>query len=89
MLNIFYDVLSTATQEEVESTTEYAGKIYNKISENYKYIALHDYKNNGRKDFKKLTTYDKLHLIIDFVSGMTDSYAVSLYKELTGISLPE
>ncbi len=89
LLNIFYDVLSTATKEEVESTKEYAGKIYSKISENYKYIALHDYKNNGRKDFNKLTTYDKLHLIVDFVSGMTDSYAVSLYKELTGISLPE
>lgn len=89
LLNIFYDVLNTATKEEVESTKEYASKIYSKISENYKYIALHDYTNNDRKDFDKLTTYDKLHLIVDFVSGMTDSYAVSLYKELTGISLPE
>ena len=30
------------------------------------------------------------HLLrmIDFVSGMTDSYAVSLYKKVRGISLP-
>jgi dGTPase len=26
--------------------------------------------------------------IVDFVAGMTDSYAVSLYKKVRGISLP-
>ena len=32
--------------------------------------------------------YTRLLLLTDFVSGMTDSYAVSLYKKVTGISLP-
>lgn len=32
--------------------------------------------------------YLRLLLLTDFVSGMTDSYAVSLYKKVTGISLP-
>lgn len=32
--------------------------------------------------------YIRLLLLTDFVSGMTDSYAVSLYKKVTGISLP-
>jgi dGTPase len=32
--------------------------------------------------------YQRLLRIIDFVSGMTDSYAVSLYKKVRGISLP-
>ena len=32
--------------------------------------------------------YQRLLRMIDFVSGMTDSYAVSLFKKLTGISLP-
>lgn len=32
--------------------------------------------------------YMRLLLLTDFVSGMTDSYAVSLYKKVTGISLP-
>lgn len=32
--------------------------------------------------------YTRLQRITDFVSGMTDSYAVSLYKKLRGISLP-
>ena len=27
-------------------------------------------------------------LAVDFISGMTDSYAVNLYEELTGIKLP-
>jgi dGTPase len=32
--------------------------------------------------------YGRLLKLTDFVSGMTDSYAVSLYKKITGISLP-
>ena len=34
------------------------------------------------------TLYRKLLGVCDYVAGMTDSYAVSLYKKLTGISLP-
>lgn len=36
-------------------------------------------------EFKEART---LHLAVDFISGMTDSYAVNLYEELTGIKLP-
>ncbi len=32
--------------------------------------------------------YERLLRLTDFVSGMTDTYAVSLYKKVTGISLP-
>jgi dGTPase len=32
--------------------------------------------------------YDRTIKLTDFVSGMTDSYAVSLYKKISGISLP-
>ncbi len=35
-----------------------------------------------------LAPYQRLLAVTDFVSGMTDAYAVSLYKKLTGISLP-
>jgi dGTPase len=40
---------------------------------------------------RKLKTegkYCRLLRVTDFVSGMTDSYAVSLYKQIKGISLP-
>lgn len=32
--------------------------------------------------------YTRLLRLTDFISGMTDSFAVSLYKKITGISLP-
>jgi dGTPase len=32
--------------------------------------------------------YQRLLRMIDFVSGMTDTYAVSLFKKIRGISLP-
>ena len=33
------------------------------------------------------TTADRLRMIVDFVSGMTDNYAVTLYQQLIGVSL--
>lgn len=35
-------------------------------------------------DLAKLSDNAKLRLVVDFVSGMTDKYAVSLYQQLTG-----
>ncbi len=40
----------------------------------------------GEKDNPEL--YQRLLRIIDFVSGMTDSYAVSIFRKIKGISLP-
>ncbi|WP_374117533.1 hypothetical protein, partial [uncultured Chryseobacterium sp.] len=31
--------------------------------------------------------YKKFQLVVDFVSGMTDSYAINLFQELKGIKL--
>jgi len=36
----------------------------------------------------KSTPYERMLIATDFVSGMTDSYAVSLFKTVRGISLP-
>ncbi|MDA3930874.1 MAG: deoxyguanosinetriphosphate triphosphohydrolase [Prolixibacteraceae bacterium] len=33
-------------------------------------------------------TYSKLQSVVDFVSGMTDVYALDLYRKITGINLP-
>ena len=41
---------------------------------------------DNREPDKEL--YSRILKITDFVSGMTDSYAVSLYKKISGISLP-
>lgn len=45
-------------------------------------------KSTQRK-FKTEGKYERLLRVTDFVSGMTDSYAVSLYKQIKGISLPQ
>ena len=89
LLNIFYDAIHTSNVEVIEDNSKYEGKIYHLISDNYKYISTFDYKGKKQKSLKDVNEYEKTHLIVDFVSGMTDSYAVSLYKKLLGISLPE
>lgn len=38
---------------------------------------------------KHLTDYHKLQSVLDYVSGMTDVYALDLYRKLKGISVPE
>jgi len=40
-----------------------------------------------RNEFWLTETYLRLIGILDFISGMTDSYAVSLHQKLKGISL--
>lgn len=88
LLDIFITALVVNEVDELEDTATYAGKIYSLISSNFKYIALYNYVDNSRRKISDLSIYDKLHLVVDFISGMTDSYAVNLYKELTGISIP-
>ena len=34
------------------------------------------------------TTYEKVQSVIDFVSGMTDLYALDLFRKIKGINLP-
>lgn len=40
------------------------------------------YKENGK------TTYNKIQTVVDFVSGMTDLYALDLYQKITGMNIP-
>lgn len=46
------------------------------------YLLPEEYRPNSEED-----TYSKILRITDYISGMTDSYATSLFKELSGISL--
>lgn len=86
LLDIFVKSLVNCNELPKAKTRE--GKLYSLISPNFKYICSRDYKEEKNIDFDNITLYDKLLLITDFVSGMTDSYAVNLYKELLGVKLP-
>lgn len=95
LLDMF--VNSLARHNKKIKTKEREGKLYYLISDNFKYVCCLDEKSNldRKKDepiksinFENVDTYKKLLLITDFISGMTDSYAVNLYKELIGVKLP-
>jgi dGTPase len=43
---------------------------------------------NFKADDENLDLYNKILKVTDYISGMTDSYAVSVYKKIKGISLP-
>jgi dGTPase len=34
------------------------------------------------------SAYSKVQSVLDFVSGMTDVYALDLYRKITGINIP-
>jgi dGTPase len=58
----------------------YESRIYKLISSSHRFV------------YEKVEKYDnleykKLQMITDFVSGMTDTYAITLYQELKGIKL--
>lgn len=61
--------------------TPQSSRLYRNISSSYRYI-FEKYPNQSTSD-----QYNKIQLIVDFISGMTDSYAISLYQRLKGIKL--
>lgn len=38
---------------------------------------------------KEQTLYSKIQSVVDFISGMTDLYAVDLYRKMTGMQIPQ
>ncbi|MBK6771347.1 MAG: hypothetical protein IPG78_04255 [Ignavibacteria bacterium] len=41
----------------------------------------------GKSEIYELDDYFKLRLIVDFVSGMTDSYALRIFQKIKGIRI--
>jgi len=62
-------------------STPFASYAYNRISENYRRIF-----ENDSNDMP--VRYKELQLLTDMVSGMTDSFALSLYDELKQYYVP-
>ena len=58
----------------------YEARLYNIIAASHRkvYEDIEKYPNEE---------YKKIQLIVDFISGMTDTYAINLYQELKGIKL--
>lgn len=85
VLNSLLDkfVFAVLDDENYKNTKHSNGKLYALISENFKHIQYYD--ENGRYNSDmKLSRYQRLQMVIDFVSGMTDSYALNLHNMLCG-----
>lgn len=70
---------STSENFKTEGNT-YESRIYKLISSSHRFVyeKVENYDNDE---------YKKLQMIIDFITGMTDTYAINLYQELKGIKL--
>ncbi|MFC6103548.1 deoxyguanosinetriphosphate triphosphohydrolase [Olivibacter domesticus] len=73
-----YKVMSGLLEEFVPAY------IHNSSAYDKKVVALipSQYKNTDK------TTYEKIRSVLDFVSSMTDLYAVELFRKIKGISFP-
>ena len=96
LLDIFIPTFIAANSEELCDTRTYAGKLFKMISPNFVYVALYSNRSDQYNIDGKITSdvldnlsdYQKIQLVVDFVTGMTDSYAVNLLHELTAIKHP-
>lgn len=78
LLDIFVPATESENFKDDGNTKE--ARLYKNISSSYRYI----YKEFNNYDNE---TYNRIQLIVDFVSGMTDTYALDLYRKLKGIRL--
>ncbi len=62
-----------------------ARRLYCLISNNLKKSMVYE-TGVEENEFYKLPDYYKLRLIVDYISGMTDSFALKIYQKLQGIS---
>lgn len=79
LLENFVDAALVYDTEEPK--TQLQDKLMDLVSDTYKYI-YHVY-SEGKPEGEKV--YLRLLLVTDFISGMTDHYAKTLYQELNGI----
>lgn len=85
LLNLFIPAVLTVHDDK--KAKEKKQKLVQLISSNFTYIQKfnkYDKKNTeSEKEFYQLTDYQRIQLVIDFISGMTDTYATDLHRELT------
>lgn len=72
--HIFSHLISVLTEAVMNQEHAYSKLLLQRIPEQY--------------DTKAPTTYGKIQCVLDYISGMTDVYALDLYRKITGMSLP-
>jgi dGTPase len=72
--HIFGYLLESVIDAMMNPNHSYSKLLLNRVPEQY--------------DVKAPTTYGKIQCALDYISGMTDVYALDLYRKITGMSLP-
>jgi len=72
--HIFSSLIDRLIEAVMNPDRAYSKLLLNRIPEQY--------------DIHAETTYGKIQCILDYISGMTDVYALDLYRKITGMSLP-
>ena len=83
LLDLFIPAILTIPGKNSTKTKE--EKLVRLISDNFLYVQCLPKLSNDeewRLRIKELTDYEKIQIVVDYISGMTDSYAVSLHKKL-------
>lgn len=86
LLSLFIEAVTNVKGLD-KSKSKYE-KLIHLISENFRHVQRFSKDGKPEVDFSELTLYNRLLLVTDFISGMTDSYAVNLHQELLGVKLP-
>jgi dGTPase len=72
--HIFSNLIDTLTEAVMKPNHSYSKLLLQRIPEQY--------------DTNAPTNYGKIQCVLDYISGMTDVYALDLYRKITGMSLP-
>ena len=72
--HIFSHLIDTLTEAVMNPNHAYSKLLLQRIPEQY--------------DTDAPTVYGKVQCVLDYISGMTDVYALDLYRKITGMSLP-
>lgn len=74
------DSMAGKSFDEKKNAHPFARFVYSRISENYRRVSDNEFCSD-----KLPVWYIKSQLLTDMISGMTDSYAISLYQELLAL----
>ncbi len=72
--HIFSHLIDSLTEAVMNQSHAYSKLLLRRIPEQY--------------DTNAPSTYGKIQCVLDYISGMTDVYALDLYRKITGMSLP-
>ena len=72
--HIFSHLIDSFTEAVMSPSHAYSKLLLQRMPEQY---------NTNAPD-----TYGKIQCVLDYISGMTDVYALDLYRKITGMSLP-